>query len=1228
MNELHCKTRGNTSPGRKPCVYFTCHPQDFPVYFDSVVSDILAVQDCAIWYNAEPDSPWEDIEFDLKQMQLFVIPVTSHFLYEDNRARSIEFPYALKHHIPVLPLMMESGLEKDFNRVCGDLQFLDVTSAAADPTALPYKDKLQLFLRSVFPGNQILLCVRSAFNATIFLSYRKQDRKDAQELMKFIHQNNFCRDIAIWYDEFLTPGENFNQAIQEIIEKSQLFVLVVTPSLVSRDNYVMKIEYPAAYDMGLSILPAEMKSTDRESLQKCYPGIPEIIDAHDSVSLSSALKEALRGALISKNTDPDDPQHLYYIGLAYLLGIDVEVDYGQAVSLITSAADSGLDEAIKKLTDMYQNGEGVPRDLQTAICWQKKYVAVKEENYRNSQTGSNKSALLGALLELGDFYRELRSTDSAKQIFLEILELCADSSANFSADSSADSQNFFISACRRLGDLSAKERKHYEAEMYYRKAFSQCEAAYQKNPSSQITRGLCGCYSDLASICLAQLFFDDTRLQDAHLYNEKALHLCRQLAEEAQTLDNLQLLAGCYANMGYICGLEARRSIEDTAIPEASRSIEDTIIPENSHSPQAAPDELSCLEQAKAIYLSLADNTNVRSVREGLAAVLINLGTCHFNRKDYIHAASCFLQALSEANSLASDFETVDAYKLKSRVYQALGELSGAQRDIRQAQVYYKKSAELLSSLSLKTNAVELWHELITCYEKLSGFLEKTEELSEARSCLEQAQQHAEAIVKKQNSPESREDLVYVYSDIANLCTLEGSYDDAVAYHNRTIQLYETLKEETGKEKLTDTLLKQYLKIGDYCKKGGAAAIRTVLNGQEADISTRYDRFGTVMSSRRFLADAMNCYEKGALLCCQLIENAIKLPEMRRYLSWFYPRISEIYELKKEPVSRKWYFKRGFALREALSGDQSMQKHEYADAVRYYDSALTEQEALAGDATPATADAAPSASGRRQANGEPLTGKNGRTGETKSADDNGRTDKAEEKKYFLRERAITYYHSGKAWRALWEADFFDDGSKRDKAFAHLQSAQKLFSKLYDLTRAKADYQFLLNCCFLQGQLYVTLCPSEQDMEAALKCYEKVYELYLSSAKSVNDPASRRLFVRCCAHLGDAWWKKDRTMGWHYYDQQCRVGKALVQEAGTIEDIRALATCYSHTASVCRLAGIQPDQISGFQLDGETYSIESLLNTAGSIYRRYPQLQKEAEELEAYCRGLGIAAVFE
>ena len=66
--------------------------------------------------------------------------------------------------------------------------------------------------------------IRAAFDAYIFLSYRKKDRRYANELMKLIHKNPECRDIAVWYDEFLPPGDSFKQSIEKILKDSILIL--------------------------------------------------------------------------------------------------------------------------------------------------------------------------------------------------------------------------------------------------------------------------------------------------------------------------------------------------------------------------------------------------------------------------------------------------------------------------------------------------------------------------------------------------------------------------------------------------------------------------------------------------------------------------------------------------------------------------------------------------------------------------------------------------------------------------------------------------------------------------------------------------------------------------------------------------------------------------------------------------------------------------------------------
>lgn len=52
--------------------------------------------------------------------------------------------------------------------------------------------------------------------------YRKKDRVHADALMRQIHSYEALRDIAIWYDEYLVPGENFEKNIRERLETSEL----------------------------------------------------------------------------------------------------------------------------------------------------------------------------------------------------------------------------------------------------------------------------------------------------------------------------------------------------------------------------------------------------------------------------------------------------------------------------------------------------------------------------------------------------------------------------------------------------------------------------------------------------------------------------------------------------------------------------------------------------------------------------------------------------------------------------------------------------------------------------------------------------------------------------------------------------------------------------------------------------------------------------------------------
>ena len=376
MATFKIKVKNQVEINKKPRVYFTCHPDDFEKYFEKICEDIFRTHDCAIYYTEDMiDIIAEDEkEVDLGRNNLFVVPITYKLLSTPNRAMDEDISYAFEHHIPVLPIMMESGIDMLYSRPdkFGELQYLNPFST--DLTEISYEDKLEKHLESILISNEMAERVRAAFDAHVFLSYRKKDRKYANELMRLVHSNPACRDIAIWFDEFLTPGESFRENIDKILKDSKLFTLLVTPNLLEepdgKPNFVMGEEFPAARDLGINILPAEMVETDKKALGEKFKGIPQCVNPNDDEFYNQFLDSIEKIATEANNT----PEHNFLIGLAYLDGIDVEVNREIALELITDAGHRGLPQAMQKLYHMYDEGIGVELNYRRAAVWGDRYA--------------------------------------------------------------------------------------------------------------------------------------------------------------------------------------------------------------------------------------------------------------------------------------------------------------------------------------------------------------------------------------------------------------------------------------------------------------------------------------------------------------------------------------------------------------------------------------------------------------------------------------------------------------------------------------------------------------------------------------------------------------------------------------------------------------------------------------------------------------------------------------
>lgn len=470
---MDIKTRGDLNPDRKPKVYFTAYSNDVAQYVDIVSEMIQNAQNCAVYYDKDVKNI--DVE-NIKLMQLVVIAITGNFVHKESEAYNVVFKCAVENHIPVLPIIVEQLNSTELtklNDMLGNIQCLDYCSK--DVTALSFDSKLSKYLKEVLIGDELAEKLKSAFDAYIFLSYRKMDRAYANKLIRLIHSNDFARDVAVWFDEFLVPGEKFDASIERALRSSDLFMISVTPNILNnpgeKPNYVQDIEYPLASDINKKILPVEMVKTSRSELQEQYRGIPECVGIEDEERFSQELLKSLGNVI---KTNEDDPKHNFFIGLAYLGGIDVEKNSELALKLISAAADAGLAEAMEKLAMMYKTGDGVGYDIDLAIEWQKKFADNIGGVYKQSKEESDGLAWIDSLIALGEMYLTVFNVKHINDA-CDIMKFTLDNAKeiNFLFDSNGTKERL-VRSYMIYGDVSEACQYKNDALTCYENAINVC----------------------------------------------------------------------------------------------------------------------------------------------------------------------------------------------------------------------------------------------------------------------------------------------------------------------------------------------------------------------------------------------------------------------------------------------------------------------------------------------------------------------------------------------------------------------------------------------------------------------------------------------------------------------------------------------------------------------------------------------------------------------------------
>ncbi len=443
------KVRGDFSPNGLQKIFFSFYSKD-TAQMEKIANDILDLFDCAIWFHTdsltEDDIDLDDLGMKLLEMKLFVVIITTNYLENDSMAKNWEYRFAMEHHIPILPIAVESGLEEYFavemNRIhegYGDIQLLK--SKSTDPTEIPYYQKLARDLEAILLEHKDIERIKQAFSGRIFLSYRKKDRIYANELMHTIHSISSLRNVSIWFDEFMSTGEKWGVQIEDALTQSDVFLLMVSPSITEPDNYVIREEYPAARKRDKTIISVSKNNgksemPDIEELKRIFPGLKVLVDGNNADELENVLRE------ISDKTGAT-PETDYLIGLAYFNGIEMEHDTEKAVSLIVASARQNLPEAVKKLAEMYWKGDGIAINYENSILWRKRLIDLYERKLDKLKCPEEMLEYIKALEDLSTCLYELSSFRDSL-LYSKQMEKLIEQMASFSEYS--DFQHYYAQA--------------------------------------------------------------------------------------------------------------------------------------------------------------------------------------------------------------------------------------------------------------------------------------------------------------------------------------------------------------------------------------------------------------------------------------------------------------------------------------------------------------------------------------------------------------------------------------------------------------------------------------------------------------------------------------------------------------------------------------------------------------------------------------------------------------
>ena len=661
---FECSVKGNFSGHGLPKIFLACHPEDTS-FCRTVTEDIQRISNCAVYFlkktAAVPDPKL--LVFELAEMSAMVLLVTGRFLRESFLLKRAVLETAETRHIPIIPIKMEENIEELFcsqmdtlTEGRGKLQMLSYHSK--DATKIPYDEKLAAALRPILPLEDDHLQIRQSFSSRIFLSYRKKDRAYARTLMMTLHGIEGFYHFSIWYDELLSIGERWDEEILEQLRSSDIFLLLVTPSILEADNYCHTHEYPEAKAQGMELIAVQMDRMDSEQLRvfrEMYPDMGVPLDGADPNTLETIFRRHLPHL-------EDDPNTRYYIGLAFLMGVNVEKNAELAVCLITSAAEDGLIHAMERLADMYHSGIGTAIDHYRSALWQEKAARALQEAFEEMSTDDSAFRSCDAMVKLIHVWLDIGEYEKAACAVRQLIGWM--NTLQEKVHSSIVS-HYLATAVSLMGTISFAQRDFDQALFYSRENCRIHEALLHSSDTETNRHNLSVAYEGLGL-----LYFKLRKYDDAQMWYEKALKIRAELFRTRNNRDAASSIVHLHEEIG------------------------DLYLRKRDY--QGAEEQYL---YARKILKRLLHLNETIAHRSRYANITGMLGAVQLYKHQLTKARQYFEDSLEMNRSLADEVQTPEALRNLSIALNKMGMLESLERNHSRSAEYYKESLALREQL-------------------------------------------------------------------------------------------------------------------------------------------------------------------------------------------------------------------------------------------------------------------------------------------------------------------------------------------------------------------------------------------------------------------------------------------------------------------------------------------------------------------------------------------------